>query len=105
MTTTPYTASPDPVSNFGEGQWWIEELDTMIKTGTDDQKRAVAVVHHLLQAVRAAQAAQPERKLLSDEKIDAVTDAQWGYCVLNQRMAHRAYARAIEAAIKQGGEA
>lgn len=44
-----------------------------------------------------------ERKPLSDETIDAVTDAQWGKgCEPNQYLAHRAYARAIEAAIRQG---
>lgn len=44
-----------PLSDFQEGQWWIAALDAMVKdAGTQDQKRAVAVVHHLLRASRAA---------------------------------------------------
>jgi hypothetical protein len=43
-----------PLSDFREGQWWISELDAWAETGSDDQKRAVAVVHRLLRAVRAA---------------------------------------------------
>ena len=44
---------PEPIHNFAENQWWVAELDSMAQTGTDDQKRAVAVVHHLLKAVQA----------------------------------------------------
>jgi hypothetical protein len=37
---------------------------------------------------------------LTDELIDAITDAQWGKgCKENQYLAHRAYARAIERAV------
>jgi hypothetical protein len=43
-----------PLSDFREGQWWISELDAWAETGSADQKRAVAVVHRLLRAVRAA---------------------------------------------------
>jgi hypothetical protein len=38
----------DHPAEFREGQWWVEELDKLTKNGTDDQKRAMAVVHHLL---------------------------------------------------------
>ena len=48
----------DPLSDFQEGQWWVLELDEWAKTGTDDQKRAVAVVHHMLRAA-AVEAARP----------------------------------------------
>lgn len=41
-----------PLSDFQEGQWWVKELDAM--PGTDDQKRAIAVVHHMLRSARAA---------------------------------------------------
>ena len=36
------------LKEFQEGQWWVEELDGMVKSGTPDQKRAVVVVHNLL---------------------------------------------------------
>lgn len=39
-----------PLSDFAEGQWWVQELDAMVASGTLDQKRAVAVVHHMLRA-------------------------------------------------------
>lgn len=51
-------AAPDALADFQEGQWWVAELDNMVSNGTADQKRAVAVVHHMLRAV----AAQPEAK-------------------------------------------
>ena len=49
-----------PLSEFTEGQWWIMELDAMAEriTTTPEQKRAIAMVHQLLQAVAVA-AAQP----------------------------------------------
>lgn len=53
---------PDPLSDFREGQWWVSELDAMKdRPGTTlDQKRAVAVVHHLIASVaRYGQPAQP----------------------------------------------
>lgn len=43
-----------PLSDFQEGQWWVKELDALGSTGTDDQKRAIAVVHHMLRSARAA---------------------------------------------------
>lgn len=41
------------VDEFTEGQWWIIELDNMVKLATPDQKRAVAVVHNLLRQLKA----------------------------------------------------
>lgn len=41
----------DKPSEFKEGQWWVLELDNASRTGSDDFKRAVAVVHHLLRSV------------------------------------------------------
>lgn len=43
----------DPLSGFQEGQWWVNELDAWAKTGSDDQKRAVATVHHMLRSAAA----------------------------------------------------
>jgi hypothetical protein len=44
----------DPLSNFQEGQWWVDELDRMAAAATElDQKRAVAVVHHMLRSASA----------------------------------------------------
>lgn len=50
--------SPASTSEFQEGQWWVQELDNMVdktptEEGSNDFKRAVAVVHHLLRSVRA----------------------------------------------------
>ena len=55
---------PEPPSNFQEGQWWVRELDAFAQSqnATDDQKRAVAVVHHLLAAVAAAPEATAQEK-------------------------------------------
>lgn len=61
----------EPLTEFQEGQWWIEELDAMVKdAGTDDQKRAVAVVHHLLRASSAA-AAKPDAARVEADRRDA----------------------------------
>lgn len=38
----------DKLEDFQEGQWWVKELDGMFPTATPDQKRAIAVVHNLL---------------------------------------------------------
>ena len=43
--------------NFEDGQWWVKELDEAVQNGTDDQKRAVAVVRNMLKV--AALAAHP----------------------------------------------
>lgn len=45
-----------PLGDFAEGQWWVAELDRLAAdiAATPEQKRAVAVVHHLLQAVKAS---------------------------------------------------
>ena len=40
----------DHLSEFKEGQWWVSELDMASVTGSDDFKRAVAVVHHMLRS-------------------------------------------------------
>lgn len=42
--------------DFQEGQWWVDELDALAsaETATQDQKRAVAVVHNLLRHIPAA---------------------------------------------------
>ena len=47
---------PEPLANFSEGQWWIQELDAMVEDVDIykfDQKRAVAVVHHMLRSIAA----------------------------------------------------
>lgn len=44
-----YDSSPiHEIEDFAEGQWWLQELDAMVKDGTPDQKRAVAVVRNLM---------------------------------------------------------
>jgi hypothetical protein len=43
----------DKLSDFQEGQWWVKELDELVKNGTSDQKRAVAVVHNLLSIIQS----------------------------------------------------
>lgn len=42
--------SGDQLTDFQEGQWWVAELDALARSpsATDDQKRAVAVVHNFL---------------------------------------------------------
>jgi len=52
--TAAHAGASDPLSDFQEGQWWVRELDEWAKTGSDDQKRAVAVVHHMLRSAAAA---------------------------------------------------
>lgn len=50
-----------PLSDFREDQWWVQELNKIWVAGTstievtDDLKRAVAVVHHLLKSVRESE--------------------------------------------------
>ena len=52
QNSLPGTDNADPLYSFSEGQWWIRELDGMVgsSSATVEQKRAVAVVHHLLRA-------------------------------------------------------
>jgi len=44
---------PEPLTEFSEGQWWVKALDALkdLPGASNDQKRAVAVVHHLLASV------------------------------------------------------
>jgi hypothetical protein len=46
----------DALSDFKDGQWWMQELDQAVANGTPDQKRAVAVVRNLLGTIAAPQA-------------------------------------------------
>jgi hypothetical protein len=59
---TTYYGYPEPLTNFAEGQWWVKELDRLADdtSATAEQKRAIAVVHHLLKAVRAEAAEKQE---------------------------------------------
>jgi excisionase family DNA binding protein len=62
-----------PLSDFEQGQWWLNELDRMANMPrsalTDDLRRAVAVVHNLMRTVQylnatpAAPAAQEYDRL------------------------------------------
>lgn len=54
------TNDSDPLSDFQEGQWWVNELDAMAShpigqkiSITPDLKRSVSVVHNLLRALPA----------------------------------------------------
>jgi len=49
-----YDLAGDCINDFQEGQWWLVELDAMVKDGTSDQKRAVAVVRNLLRTAHSA---------------------------------------------------
>lgn len=51
-----------------------------------------------IRAALASPAAEPVQAL-TDERIDTVTDAQWGQQIGSMYQAHRAYARAIEAEV------
>lgn len=42
---------------FEEGQWWLEELDSIVANGTPTQRRAMAVVRNLLSCWQRVQAA------------------------------------------------
>lgn len=33
---------------FERGQWWVLEIENALAEGTDEQRRAVAVLHNLL---------------------------------------------------------
>lgn len=66
-------AQADVVSDFHDGQWWMQELDAMVANGTPDQKRAVAVVRNLIRTANA----QPS------QQGKAVTD---GYALVPTRM-------------------
>lgn len=52
---------PEPISSFAEGQWWVNELDKMAASigATDEQKRSVAVVHHMLKSAKAISEKMP----------------------------------------------
>jgi len=54
--TTPQIAGPsgDTLSDFRDGQWWVKELDAVVANGTNDQRRAVAVVRNLLATIAMA---------------------------------------------------
>lgn len=54
---------PEPLENFKEGQWWTKELDALkeLPGASLDQKRAVAVVHHMLKAADAHCTEVPKR--------------------------------------------
>ena len=43
--------SPESLREFSSDQWWVNELQQLTENGTDDQKRAMAVVRHLLRAI------------------------------------------------------
>ena len=63
------------LSDFREGQWWVAELDTWAKSGSDDQKRAVAVVHHMLRSARLAEK-QPSEDKRDAERLDWLIERQ-----------------------------
>lgn len=55
---------------FRAGQWWVKELESAVSSGTDNQKRAVAVVHNLLRQVG-------DLGTLNDLDEDAMRAAGW----------------------------
>jgi hypothetical protein len=93
----------EPLSEFQEGQWWVRELDAMVKSGTDDQKRAVAVVHHMLRAALATtQAPAPAAPVLSDEQIITAWHVEGGWGGHHTYQFAVKFARAILAAGAMG---
>ena len=60
LTTASTESYAEPLTNFQEGQWWVIELDAMVSDGTADQKRAVAVVHHMLRSAGRATASNSD---------------------------------------------
>lgn len=72
MAGTAQHGDADPLSEFQEGQWWVLALDRMAQSATDlDQKRAVAVVHHLLRSAAIAQrAGSGEARPVEKERAD-----------------------------------
>ncbi len=50
-------------ADFCEGQWWIQELDAIAPTSSDNVKRAIAVVHNLLSQLPGA---YPSRQAMGE---------------------------------------
>lgn len=36
---------------FEKGQWWVEEIESALSDGTEEQRRALAVLHNLLDQI------------------------------------------------------
>lgn len=69
----------DPLSDFKEGQWWVQELDNIASAlgASHDQKRAVAVVHHMLRS--SARTCNSHNELVvALKKIAAIEDKAFG---------------------------
>lgn len=62
----------NPINDFQEGQWWLKELDSLVKDGTSDQKRSVAVVRNL---IRAAQQESDDPQELQRELFELLVKA------------------------------
>ncbi|WP_455154108.1 hypothetical protein [Cupriavidus campinensis] len=100
-----------PLSDFQEGQWWVKELDALGSTGTDDQKRAIAVVHHMLRSARAALAtAQTVPNgwkliplLATPEMVEAFRKAYKDGSIWNERLVHALRAMLAAAPAKPEG--
>jgi hypothetical protein len=91
-------------ADFQEGQWWVQELDSSARNGSDEFKRAVAVVHHLLR-VTAAPQAECAPRALTEEEIERITCEEYA-----KRQGHesdfdcilKVCKRAIEQAVNKG---
>lgn len=73
----------DPLSDFQEGQWWVNELDAMAShpigqkiSITPDLKRSVSVVHNLLCALLAAME-QAQADALDAARYRFLRDTCW----------------------------
>lgn len=40
------------LNDFNETQWWVAELESAVRKGTDEQKRAMGVLHNLLDTLK-----------------------------------------------------
>ena len=46
----------DRLSDFNLGQWWVSEIESAVSNGTEDQRRAFAVMVNLLNTIASARA-------------------------------------------------
>lgn len=74
-----------PLSEFQEGQWWVKELDAMVALPgvSDQQKRAVAVVHHMLRAAAQELARTDSGKVAEVLTLQQIADRIGGTAAMS----------------------
>ena len=97
----------DCIDDFQEGQWWLAELDSVVKNGTDDQKRSVAVVRNLLKTAHSEIDALKEQARVMREALEAIAEPYSKHpaflegCANNMSM-DRIYEEIAQEALAQG---